>query len=77
MVGLSVPELVLIGAIALVVFGPSKLPEVGSAVGKTIREFKKSMQEPEPEPKKEMLPVQAEQGVQQAPAAEKPKGSET
>ena len=51
MVGLSVPELVLIGGIALVVFGPSKLPEVGGAVGKALREFKNAMKDPEPEQK--------------------------
>jgi sec-independent protein translocase protein TatA len=55
MVGLSVPELVLIGAIALVVFGPSKLPEVGSALGKTIKEFKKSVNEVEAEPEKKAI----------------------
>ncbi len=33
-------ELVLILVIALVVFGPSKLPDIGKAFGKTIREFK-------------------------------------
>lgn len=40
MFNFSVPELILILAIALVVFGPSKLPEIGKAVGKSIREFK-------------------------------------
>lgn len=33
-------ELILILAIALVIFGPSKLPEIGKAVGKGLREFK-------------------------------------
>ncbi len=33
-------ELVLILVIALVVFGPSKLPDVGKAFGKAIKEFK-------------------------------------
>jgi len=33
-------ELILILAIALVIFGPSKLPEIGKAVGKAIKEFK-------------------------------------
>ncbi|SDF59525.1 twin-arginine translocase TatA/TatE family subunit [Sporolituus thermophilus] len=47
MFGLGMPELILILIIALVVFGPSKLPEMGSALGKTIREFRKSTQEPE------------------------------
>lgn len=43
MIGFSVPELLLILGIALVVFGPGKLPEVGKAVGKSIQEFKKAM----------------------------------
>jgi TatA/E family protein of Tat protein translocase len=34
-------ELILILAIALVVFGPKKLPEIGKAVGEAIRNFKK------------------------------------
>lgn len=39
-------HLILVLIIALVVFGPGKLPEVGSALGKSIRDFKKSMSEP-------------------------------
>lgn len=34
-------ELILILAIALIVVGPSKLPELGKALGKTLNEFKK------------------------------------
>jgi len=41
----SVPELAVILVIALVVFGPGKLPEVGKALGKGIREFKKATNE--------------------------------
>lgn len=33
-------ELVLIFAVILLVFGPSKLPQIGAAIGKGIREFK-------------------------------------
>lgn len=40
MFGVSVPELLLILVIALIVFGPGKLPEVGKALGSAIREFK-------------------------------------
>ncbi|MGI6679833.1 MAG: twin-arginine translocase TatA/TatE family subunit [Dehalobacterium sp.] len=37
---IGVPELVLIAGIALVIFGPGKLPEVGKAVGKSLAEFR-------------------------------------
>jgi sec-independent protein translocase protein TatA len=42
MFGLTPAHLVLILIIALIVVGPGKLPEVGSAMGKTIREFQKA-----------------------------------
>lgn len=42
---IGVPGLILILVIALIVFGPSKLPEIGRAFGNTLREFKKSTQE--------------------------------
>jgi len=38
--GGGMPEIILILIIALVLFGSSKLPEIGSAAGKAIREFK-------------------------------------
>lgn len=39
---IGVPGLILILIIALVIFGPSKLPELGRAFGKTLKEFKDS-----------------------------------
>ncbi|MFW5787709.1 MAG: twin-arginine translocase TatA/TatE family subunit [Halanaerobiales bacterium] len=42
MFGLGVPELLLILVIGLVIFGPAKLPEIGQALGKSIKEFKKA-----------------------------------
>ena len=42
MLNFSMPELALVLVIALVVFGPGKLPEVGKALGKGIQEFKKA-----------------------------------
>lgn len=39
------PGLILIVIVALIVFGPSKLPEIGKAAGQTLREFKKSANE--------------------------------
>lgn len=44
MFDVGVPELVLILVVALVVFGPGKLPEIGAGLGKTIREFRKATQ---------------------------------
>jgi sec-independent protein translocase protein TatA len=52
MFGIGVPELVVILVIALVVFGPGKLPEIGSALGKGIRDFKKAFEGAEDELKK-------------------------
>ncbi|WLR52943.1 twin-arginine translocase TatA/TatE family subunit [Bacillus tianshenii] len=37
---IGVPGLILILVIALVIFGPSKLPEIGKAFGNSLREFK-------------------------------------
>ena len=52
MFGIGVPELIVIMVIALVVFGPGKLPESGSALGKGIRDFKKSFEGADEELKK-------------------------
>ena len=41
--GIGVPELIVVLVIALVVFGPGKLPEVGGAIGKNLNEFKSAM----------------------------------
>jgi sec-independent protein translocase protein TatA len=44
---LGMPELIVIFVVALVVFGPSKLPELGKSLGEAIRGFKKSINEPD------------------------------
>src|SRR5437764_7960721 len=44
MFDVGIPELVLILVVALVVFGPGKLPEVGASIGKAMREFRKATQ---------------------------------
>ena len=43
-------HLIIILVIVLIIFGPGKLPELGSSIGKAIRGFKKSMEEPEHKP---------------------------
>lgn len=42
MFSFSMPELILILVIALVVFGPGKLPEVGKALGRGLSEFRRA-----------------------------------
>ena len=43
MFGMGIPELLVIMVIVFVLFGAGKLPEVGKALGKGIRSFKKEM----------------------------------
>lgn len=45
MPSIGFPELIVILVIALVVFGPGKLPSVGQAIGKALSEFKKASRE--------------------------------
>lgn len=55
---IGIPGLILILVIALVIFGPKKLPEIGRAFGTTLKEFKKSTRElvgeDEEKPKEEL-----------------------
>jgi sec-independent protein translocase protein TatA len=43
MFGLGFQELLIILIIALIIFGPGRLPQVGSGLGKAIRDFKKGL----------------------------------
>jgi sec-independent protein translocase protein TatA len=43
MFGLGIQELLIIFGIAIVIFGPSKLPQIGAGLGKAIRDFKKGV----------------------------------
>ena len=49
MFGLGLPELLLILVIGLIFFGPGKLPEIGSALGKSMKEFKQAVNSTEAE----------------------------
>lgn len=62
MFGLGTGELFLILAIVLVIFGAGKLPEIGGALGRGIRSFKKEVSSDNPQLQKE---------------SEKPKSDET
>ena len=63
MFGLRPEHLVIIVVVALLIFGPSRLPEIGKAIGKTINEFRSAT--------KEATQAITEE-VQQKPAEPKP-----
>lgn len=46
MFGLGWPEVGLIAIAAIVIFGPKKIPEIGKALGQTLRGFKDEMNKP-------------------------------
>jgi sec-independent protein translocase protein TatA len=43
--GVGAPELVVILVVALLIFGPSRLAEIGSSLGKAVRDFRKALQD--------------------------------
>lgn len=45
MFGIGIPELIIIFIVALIIFGPKKLPDLGKALGRGLAEFKKATQE--------------------------------
>ncbi len=65
--GLGMGEMILIFLVVLLLFGAKRLPEIGSSLGKGIREFKSSMREIEGEfksmdepPKRQVPPAQSQ-----------------
>lgn len=56
--GIGLPEMALIFVLALLVFGPKKLPEIGKTLGKTIRGFQEASKEFESEFKREAEALQ-------------------
>jgi sec-independent protein translocase protein TatA len=70
--GIGLPEMILIMLVALLIFGPKKLPEIGRSMGKAIKGFQDASREFESEFKRE-----ADRLEQPAPIAEKSPASVT
>lgn len=61
---IGIPGLILVLVIALIIFGPSKLPEIGRAFGRTLTEFKsatKGLVSEEKKEKEELISVEKKQ----------------
>jgi sec-independent protein translocase protein TatA len=77
--GIGPFELILILAVVVIIFGVGRLPEVGGAIGKSIKEFRKSAREPEdrrqlsePEARSEVEPPAAKSSPAAPPAVDCP-----
>lgn len=77
MLGGHLPELLIIMVVALIVFGPKRLPEIGSSLGRGIRDFKKHVSEEESHDEPRPMPSLGAHasgtpvaGVEPVPAAE-------
>jgi sec-independent protein translocase protein TatA len=46
MFGLGLPEVIIILVVLVLIFGPKKIPEIGNALGKTLRGFKEEIKKP-------------------------------
>ena len=66
--GIGLPEMAVIAAIGLLVFGPKRLPELGKTLGRTLKGFQSASKEFEQEFRKAVDTVEAEVS-QVAPAA--------
>ena len=73
---IGAPELIVILVIALLVIGPGKLPDVGSALGKSIREFRKASSDVQDATRIETPPVPPASAPQAPPPSPQPSTSE-
>ena len=65
MFGLGIPELLIIFVIALIVFGPKKLPDLGKSIGRAMAEFKKASEEFQESVREEMKEVEKSADVKE------------
>jgi sec-independent protein translocase protein TatA len=69
MFGYNITTLIIILAIALLLFGPRRLPELGDSIGKAIRSFKKAHDDPESASPPPEIPKEAAAAPQTATCA--------
>lgn len=74
--GIGLPEMAVIGAVALLVFGPKRLPELGRTLGKTLKGFQSASKEFEREINKAMAESEAVSNAP-LPAVAEPTGRES
>jgi TatA/E family protein of Tat protein translocase len=74
---LGLPEMIFIFLLALIIFGPRKLPEIGRQIGKAMGEFKKASNEFKSQIEGEMRNLELEEALQREPAPQilPPEGS--
>ena len=72
--GVGLPEMAVIGAVALLVFGPKRLPELGRTLGKTLKGFQSASKEFEREINKAMaepeVSGESEKSVEELPPSD-------
>jgi sec-independent protein translocase protein TatA len=56
---IGAPELIILLVLALIIFGPGKLPEVGQALGRTVREFRRASTDLDPTTTPKASPAQS------------------
>ena len=74
--GIGLPEMAVIGAVALLVFGPKRLPEFGRTLGKTLKGFQTASKEFEREISKAMADPEELSSSSPSDQASSPKASE-
>jgi len=73
---IGMPELIIIFVIALIIFGPRKLPELGRSLGKSLAEFKKASNELRNTLEEEIrIEEQKEHATKQAEPAKQPEAA--
>ncbi len=75
MMGIGFPELMIILVIIMIIFGAGKLPEIGSAFGRSIKNFKTSMKEAEAEELETESETVATESAESAESAESSEGA--